>query len=176
MANDMIDRFLSTVSGYEDVGYDDIEGLSDEEVGAIVKRRARKAGSPAALVPQPGSMVRSSRDVMRRAPAGFPTFSLAAAIGAVSVQSIKVSRPVDITRLVMVPSGPGIVIDFMKVGDEDQLLTSGVPVEMYASGVFDARPDNFTTLPAGIDLTIQLRNTTAGALTCNVGFKGEVKR
>lgn len=178
MANDMVDNMLASISGLDNIGYDEIGEMSDEEVGAKVKRAARRAQAiaPVAAAPSAGSFVRSSRDVLRRAPGGFPTFSLAASIGTTTTLSIKTSRPTDITRLVAVPSGPGIVMDSFKVGDEEQLLTSGVPVEMYGAAVYDQRPDNFTTLPAGIDLTIQLRNTTAGALTCNIGFKGEVRR
>lgn len=178
MANDMVDSMLATISGIDDIGYDEIGEMSDEEVGAKVKRAARRARAvaPAAAAPSAGSFVRSSRDIIRRAPGGFPTFALAASIGATTTLSVKVSRPTDITRLVAVPSGAGIVMDSLKVGDEEQLLTSGVPVEMYGAAVFDQKPDNFTTLPAGIDLTITLRNTTAGALSCNIGFKGEVRR
>lgn len=175
MANDMVDRMLDAVSGLDEIGYD-VETLSDAEVGAIAKRRMRAAAPLAASQAQPGSFVRSSRDILRRAPGGFPSFSLAAAIGATATNAITVSRPVDISRLTITPSGPGIVMDSMKVGDEEQLLTSGVPVEMYGATVYDVRSDNFTTLPAGIPLTIVLRNTTAGALTANIGFKGEVKR
>lgn len=178
MPNDMVDQMLAAVSGLDEVGLDEIGYMTDEEVGAKVKRAARRAAAaaPAATTAAPGSFVRSSRDVLRRAPGGFPTFSLAATIGATSTQSIKVSRPTDITRLVAVPSGAGIVMDSLKVGDEEQLLTGGVPVELFGAQVYDSRPDNFSTLPASIDLTITLRNTTAGALTCNIGFKGEVKR
>jgi hypothetical protein len=178
MSNDMVDHMLASIAGLDEVGLDEIGELSDEEVGAKVKRAARKARNvqPSTSTAAPGAFVRSSRDVLRRAPGGFPMFSLAAAIGATTTQSIKTSRPTDITRLVAVPSGPGIVMDSLKIGDEEQLLTSGVPVEMYGATVYDQRADNFTTLPAGIDLTIQLRNTTVGALTCNIGFKGEVRR
>jgi hypothetical protein len=176
----MVDQMLQAVSGLDEVGYDSFSRLSDQEVGAIVKNRARQgaAARPAAAVAagQPGSFVRGTRELNRRAPAGFPTFSLAAAIGATSQQSITLSRPADITRLVIVPSAAGVVMDSMKIGDEEQLLNSGVPVELFAANVVDPRSDNFTTLPSGIPLTILLRNTTAGAITANIGFKAEVQR
>lgn len=188
MPNDMIDQMLQAVSGlqpvgYDGVGYDDVgfDGMSDSEVGAML-RRARVARTPVAAPPMNGGLssprfARSDRDVLRRAAGGFAQFSLAAAIGAIATNSAKVSRVAHTDRLLIIPSGPGIVIDSIKVGDDEQLLSPGVPVELYGTqALTDTLPDNFSPLGSGIDLTITLRNTTAGALTALAGFKAGVKR
>jgi hypothetical protein len=193
---ELVDRMLNAVSGYTDVGYTqvgddlvggDLVGMSDEEVGAAVKARmrmgarvapqrvARAPGAPTG-VPSP-MFARSSRDTLRRAAGGFTQFTLAAAIGSTNTQSMKVSRVAHTDRLLVVPSGAGIVIDSIKVGDEEQLLTPGVPVELYGvNALTDTLPDNFSPLGSGIDLTITLRNTTAGALTALAGVKAGVGR
>jgi hypothetical protein len=169
MANDMVDRFLSTVSGLENVGDDDDE---DSYVGAAAPNGMRNANR----LPSP-RFARSQRDTVRRAAGGFAQFSLAAAIGATATGTMKVSRVVNINRLLIIPSGAGIVMDSVKVGDEEQLLQSGVPVELYGTAALtDTLPDDFSPLASGIDLVITLRNTTAGALTALAGIKGDVKR
>lgn len=171
---DMVDRMLSAVSGDDDDFYDD-DGVSGlQEVGAAVPQRT--ARRPAGRLPSP-AFARSPRDTMRRASGGFAQFALAAAIGATATGVMKVSRVVHIDRLLIIPSGAGIVIDSIKVGDEEQLLQTGVPVEIYGvNALTDTLPDNFSPLQSGIDLVITLRNTTAGALTALVGVKGGVQR
>lgn len=184
---DMVDQMLAAVSGlqpvgFENVGYDIVgfDGASDAEVGRKVRQRMAQLSpqgqAPGAALPSP-RFARSDRDVERRAAGGFAQFSLAAAIGAVATNSAKVSRVAHTDRLLIIPSGPGIVIDSIKVGDDEQLLSPGVPVELFGtSALTDTLPDNFSPLGSGIDLTITLRNTTAGALTALAGFKAGVKR
>lgn len=186
MANDMVDTMLEAVSGLDQVGLAEIGYESDEEVGRKVKQMAaaRARGVPmhaAHLAPAPANpaartFLRSSREVARRAPGGVPGVTLAAAIGDVKTTTVTLSRPVDISRLVLVATAAGAVLDSLKIGDEEQLLSNGVPVELYSSTLFDPRPDNFSTLPSGIPMTFTFRNTTAGAITVNIGFKGEVNR
>ena len=169
MANDFVDSML------EASGIDDVAGMDPEDVGAAVAAAVRKkqaGGAP----PSPPFGV-SSRAVMRRAALGFPAFALAAAIGATNTQSAKVSRKFHPDRLLIVPSAAGILLDSVKIGDEEQLLAIGVPVELYGTAALnDSLPDNFTPVPSGIDVSITLRNSTAGALTALAGMKGGVPR
>lgn len=181
---DMVDRMLAAVSGDDDdyVGLQEV-GLDRAAIAARQRnRRAAMAAGQAPMTSVPGTppspvFARSSRDTLRRASGGFVQFSLAAAIGAVATNPMKVSRVVHIDRLLIIPSAPGIVIDSIKVGDEEQLLQPGVPVELYGTAALtDTLPDNFSPLQSGIDLVITLRNTTAGALTALIGVKGSVER
>src|SRR4029078_4026017 len=126
----------------------------------------------------------SARDVQRRAPLGFVedgtganSFSLAAAIGATTTMRAKVSRAAHVDRLLIVPRDPGVVIESIKVGDEEQTLASGVPAELYGQeALTDSVPDNFSPIGPGLDFIITLKNTTAGAITGTIGTKASCKR
>lgn len=169
MGNDYVDAILEGVEGIQEVGY-----MDPDEVGAAVANRLRRARPAAKASPMFG---RSSRDTQRRATGGFAAFSLAAAIGATNTQTLTPSRRVHIDRLLIIPSAAGIVIDSIKVGDEEQLLTPGVPVELYGTAALtDTLPDNFSPVESGIPISITLRNTTAGALTALAGIKAGVER
>jgi hypothetical protein len=127
---------------------------------------------------------RSGRETERRAPLGFTEdgtgnnfFTLAAAIGAITTMRAKVSRGSHVDRLLIVPSGNGAVIESIKVGDEEQTLASGVPVELYGQDALtDTLTDNFSPLGPGLDFIITLRNTTAVAITGTIGTKCAVLR
>lgn len=174
MPNDAVDMMLDAVSGIESIGYDSIAYEDDAEVGRKVKAKMRQAQAQG---PVPARQFgRSAREIARRAPGGVPGVTLLAALGDVKTTTVTLSRPVEISRLVLVPTAPGAVLDSLKIGDEEQLLSPGVVVELYDKTVYDPRPDNFTVLPAGIPLSFTFRNTTAGAITVNIGFKGEVNR
>lgn len=171
-----VDRMIANaVQGIAEVGYFDANDMA--EVGAVIARQAAQKGMvPGTAGPSP-QFGRTVAQILRRAPLGFPSFTLAAAIGATNSQSAKVSRKFHPDRLLIVPSAAGIVVDSVKVGDEEQLLTPGVPVELYGTlALTDSLPDNFTPVPSGIDVSITLRNTTAGALTALCGMKGGVER
>jgi hypothetical protein len=89
----------------------------------------------------------------------------------------KVSRVAHVNRLLIVPSAPGVVIDSIKVGDEEQTLASGVSVELYgATALTDTVPDNFSPIGPGLDFIVTLKNTTAGAITGTIGTKATCKR
>lgn len=176
------------------------------EVGALTEVGARKArkrmrrtaararargqrvmrtpmGRAGSGLPAPPFM-QSSRETERRAPLGFTEdgtganfFSLAAAIGAITTMRAKVSRVSHVDRLLIVPSAAGAVIESIKVGDEEQTLASGVPVELYGtSALTDTVPDNFSPIGPGLDFIITLRNTTAAAITGTIGTKCACKR
>lgn len=126
----------------------------------------------------------SARETERRAPLGFREdgtgaffFSLAAAIGATTTMRAKVSRVAHVNRLLIVPSAPGVVLTSVKVGDEEQLLDAGVPVELYSvAALTDTLPDNFSPLGPALDFIVTLFNTTAGAITGTIGTKAAAKR
>jgi len=126
----------------------------------------------------------SERNTSRRAPLGFKEegtganfFSLAAAVGATSTMVAKVSRVAHADRLLIVPSAPGVIIMSVKVGDVEQLLAAGSPVELYSEAALtDSVPDNFDPLGSGLDLIVVLQNTTAGAITGTIGAKCYVER
>lgn len=126
----------------------------------------------------------SARDTERRAPLGFSEdgtghnyFTLAASIGAITTMRAKVSRVAHVDRLLIVPSAAGAVLESVKVGDEEQTLASGVPVELYGtSALTDTVPDNFSPIGPGLDFIVTLRNTTASGITGTIGTKCAVKR
>ena len=183
------------VGGYDVSGDDAVIGNlvavgQLTEVGAAALRRARPAngggqatGASGAL-PSP-QFAMSSRNTERRAPLGFTEdgtgknfFSLAATIGAITTVRAKVSRVAHVDRLLIVASISGqVVIDSIKVGDEEQALASGVPVELYGvQALTDTKPDNFSPIGPGLDFIITLRNTAAAAVTGTIGVKAAVKR
>lgn len=166
---DFVDEMMEAVSGISEVGYE------YEDVGAATPRpRARRM--PGMSPPSPRFGI-TERSVLRRAPLGFPQFTLGAAIGATNTQSAKCSRKFHPDRLLIVPSAAGIVVDSIRIGDEEQTLNPGVPVELYGTlALTDSLPDNFTPVASGIDVYITLRNTTAGALTALAGMKGGCER
>lgn len=193
MANDGVygDDVVGDIEG-------EIEGLVEvgalTEVGAAkVRRRLNSirqrtaSGTPRRAIgsglPSP-PFAMSGRDTERRAPLGFSEdgtgrnfFTLAAAIGAITTMRAKVSRVSHVDRLLIVPSAAGAVIESIKVGDEEQTLASGVPVELYGtSALTDTVPDNFSPIGPGLDFIITLRNTTASAITGTIGTKAACKR
>lgn len=170
------------VSGAGNMDESTIQGLVNvgelTEVGAAHLRKA-KAAHPSLPSPQ---FERSARDTERRAAAGFIEDGTGAAFatmaaGATSIMRSKVSRAAHLNRLLIVPSGPGIVLRSIKIGDEEQLLASGAPVELYSvSALTDTLPDNFSPLGPALDCVIEMVNTTAGALTATLGYKAQCKR
>jgi len=89
----------------------------------------------------------------------------------------KVSRKAHINRLLIVPSAPGMVLASIKVGDVEQLLAPGAPVELYSTAALtDTLPDNFDPLSEALDVTISLTNTTLAPITGTIGVKAECER
>lgn len=154
---------------------------------------ARNAPAPRPTQPRPGNRApmsnpqqfqQSSRETDRRAPLGFTEdgtgrnfFTLSASIGATTTMRAKVSRAAHVDRLLIVPSAPGVVVQSIQVGDEEQVLAPGVPAELYgAAALTDSNSDNFSPIGPGLDLVITLKNTTAGAITGTIGTKCAVRR
>lgn len=146
---------------------------------AAAERQASLMDSP----PSP-EFARSSRDTKRRAPLGFTEettgakfFTLAAVIGASTTMRAKVSRAAHVDRLLIVPSGPGAVIQSIFIGDEEQVLAAGAPVELYGpDALTDSVPDNFSPIGPALDMLVVLVNTTAVAITGTIGVKASVRR
>ncbi len=170
--------FENEIGGLVEVGH--LDEIGAAKVSNLVKRltAAATGGKPSP------AFARSSRDTERRAPLGMTEdgtgrsyFSLAATIGATTTMRGKVSRVAHVNRLLIVPSAAGAVIGSIKVGDEEQCLAGGVPVELYgASALTDTEPDNFSPLGPALDFILQLVNTTASAITGTIGCKALVKR
>jgi hypothetical protein len=187
------------MSMYDDVSGDDVSGIEETisglvsvgaltEVGANqLRKKARRGGAaPAASggrLPSP-PFAQSGRDTERRAPLGFTEdgtgaafFSLPAVLGSTTTMRAKVSRVAHVDRLLIVPTAPGVVIESIKVGDEEQTLASGVSVELYGvTALTDTVPDNFSPIGPGLDFIVTLKNTTAGAITGTIGTKASCKR
>jgi hypothetical protein len=187
---DYVDELLRRTSVSGSGGSMDAEMMQDEigalvevgtldEVGAAAVTQLLKKASAAK-----NPFSRSERSTQRRAPLGMVEdgtgrnfFSLAATVGAVTTMKGKVSRVAHINRLLIVPSLAGVVIASIKVGDEEQLLAPGVPVELYGtSALTDTEPDNFSPLGPALDLAITLQNTVATAITGTIGCKALCKR
>lgn len=151
--------------------------------GVIRGRAPQRMGTAGSGLPSP-PFAMSGRDTERRAPLGFSEdgtgrnfFTLAAAIGAITTMRAKVSRVAHVDRLLIVPSAPGAVMESIKVGDEEQTLAAGVPVELYGSSALtDSLSDNFSPIGPGLDFIVVIRNTTANAITGTIGTKCAVKR
>ena len=78
----------------------------------------------------------------------------------------KVSRVAHPNRLLIVPSGPGAVLQSIKVGDEEQVLAAGAPVELYSTvALNDTIPDDFSPVGPALDFVVVLENTTVVAIT-----------
>lgn len=187
---DYIDEMLEDIDD-DETEDDEIEGLVEvgalTEVGArklrLRRKRRQKRHKVGGPLPSP-PFARSGRDVQRRAPAGFIEdtsganfFSLAAVIGATTTMRSKVSRSALVDRLLIIPSAPGAVISSILVGDEEQALATGAPVELYSpAALTDAVADDFSPIGPALDMVVVLRNTTAVAITGTMGFKAQVKR
>jgi hypothetical protein len=188
--DDVVGALEAEIAGLVEVGALTEVGAARvrRKMGAVRQQRmaAPQQAQPRSIgsgLPSP-PFAQSGRDTERRAPLGFVEdgtgrnfFTLAAAIGAITTMRAKVSRVSHVDRLLVVPSSAGAVIESIKVGDEEQTLASGVPVELYGSSALtDTVPDNFSPIGPGLDFIITLRNTTASAITGTIGTKCACKR
>jgi len=173
------------ISGLEEVG-------ALTEVGAAAARDLKK-GVPVAQVrqkvkrmmgklPSP-AFARSPRDTQRKGPLGFTEdvtgakfFTIPAGIGQTTTLRAKVSRAAHGVRLLILPNSPGGVIQSLAVGDEEQALAAGAPLELYGSEAFADQPDDFSPVGPALDMVITLMNTTVAAITGTIGLKAEVQR
>jgi hypothetical protein len=146
---------------------DEIDDLIDQVSGVGAVARAKAPGN--------AQMARSSRDVGKRAPLGFGTYSLATL--ASTTLTTRVQRAFAADRLLITSSALGITVTSIKVGDEEQVLGGGVPAELYGpTAMADSKADDFTPSPGGIDFSITLNNTSGASIVGAVGMKGYVKR
>lgn len=183
--DEMIVGQLVEVGALEEVGARKVLRVRDMRkrralLAALMRRASRGIGRGKPSPP----FARSARETERRAPLGFIEdgtganfFSLAAAIGATTTMRGKVSRTAHPDRLLIVPSAPGAVLQSLMVGDDEQLLASGAPVELYStSALTDQIPDNFSPIGPALDFVVTLQNTTAVAITGTIGIKAACKR
>lgn len=187
MGDDVVGDLEQEIAGLVEVGALTEVGAARMRRRASTIRQRVPRGTPSRSIgsglPSP-PFAMSGRDTERRAPLGFTEdgtgrnyFTLAAAIGAITTMRAKVSRVSHVDRLLIVPSAPGAVIESIKVGDEEQTLAAGVPVELYGSSALtDTVPDNFSPIGPGLDFIITLRNTTASGITGTIGTKAACKR
>jgi hypothetical protein len=164
---DYVDEIMAAggVHGIVPVGYDPY-GIT--RVGAD--------GAPVGVAPPSPPFGRSGRYVFRRAPLGFPSGTVPAnsTLAFVTQQVSRVYHP---DRLLIIPAAPGLVIDSIRVGDEEQTVTAGAAVELYGvEALTDSKPDNFSPVQTGTAVTILLRNTTAAGIAVTLGMKGGVER
>lgn len=127
---------------------------------------------------------RSARETSRRAPLGFTElgtgarfFTLPAGVGMQTTMHAKVQRSAHVDRLLIVPDAPGAVIQSIMIGDDEQVLSPGAPVELYSEfALTDSLADNFSPLERALDFIVTLVNTTAGEITGTIGCKARVER
>lgn len=202
---DFVEEAMSDVAGGGDGGFAEedfeeyVEGLVEvgaiSEVGAkrvmrgrgplkkvaLLKRALGEYTGPGEGLPSP-PFGQSQRSTERRAPLGFEedgtgaNFFTIAASGQ-TIMRAKVSRVAHVNRLLIVPSAPGVVLQSILVGDEEQMLQPGAPVELYSTeALTDTLPDNFSPLSAALDFVAVLNNTTLAPITGTIGIKASVKR
>jgi hypothetical protein len=161
-------------------GRDDIDDLIDQvsgvdEVGARAKRNKAIAMSSQAMEAARAKLLRTTGEVARRAPMGFGAISLATTVTTTYTQRPQRSYHPDV--LLIVPSATGLLITSFKVGDEEQLMGSSVPVEMYGTAALSQTlPDDFSAVASGMDLALTMNNPTAGTITGSAGVKGQILR
>lgn len=156
-----------------------------QRAAEILADAMRGRGAPArgTNLPSP-AFYRSGRETARRAPLGFVEertgarfFTLPGGVGQTTTMAGKVSRVSHIDRLLIVPDAPGAVIQSIMIGDEEQVLSPGAPVELYSEfALTDALPDNFSPLQSALDFKVVLMNTTVGPITGTIGCKALVER
>lgn len=143
-----------------------------QQTMASQQLRARLPGAAPPTVP----FGRSDRALFRRAPLGFPNGTILAGASSNFVTQ-QVSRVFHPDRLLIIPSAPGVVVDSIRVGDEEQTVTPGTPVELYGTAALtDTLPDNFSPVQTGTTVTVNLRNTTGAPIDVTIGMKGGVQR
>jgi hypothetical protein len=194
---DEVDRYMdhNQVAGLMRVGYLTPVGAEaaiaaldqgdPARAAAIVARDPLSGGIPrtGTNLPNP-AFYRSGRETSRRAPLGFKQdgtgasfFTLLAGVGQIVTMSGKVSRVAHVDRLVIIPSAPGAVVNSIMIGDEEQVLSPGAPVELYSDfALTDPLPDDFSPLQSALDFKIVLMNTTAAQITGTIGCKARVER
>lgn len=172
MANDgFVEDIMRSagVSGLERVGYD--------PYGNLVRVGQDGGVSPMPGLPPPSPpFARSVRSTLRRAPLGFPSNTVPANASFTFV-SQQVSRVFHPDRLLIIPAAPGLVIQSIRIGDEEQVVTPGAAVELYGTAALtDTKPDNFSPVQTGTAVTIILQNTTGAGIAATLGMKGGVER
>jgi hypothetical protein len=81
------------------------------------------------------------------------------------------------SRLVVVPSDTGFVVDAIKIGDEDLIVGSkSVAAEMFSVNAMLGPSDDMPAAAPGMTIAVRVTNTTGGTLTCAAAMRGDVVR
>lgn len=152
------------------------EYVGAEYVGDDIDELVKQAGGGRPRGAAAGNMMqRSDRSIGKRGPLGFGAYSIATGVSQTFIA--RVQRAFHPDRLLVTSSAIGMLVTSIKIGDEEQILGGDVPAELYGTAALaDVKPDDFTPAPGGLDISITLRNSTAGTITGTVGMKGFVKR
>lgn len=156
-----IDAMVNAVGEEYEIGAD----------GAVRRKVPRRGAAPAGQRP---GFQRTAAQIQRRPALGFGAFSIATT--ATATLTARPQRAFKGNRLLIVPSAAGLLIQSFRIGDEEQLLNPGVPVEMYGPLALADDPDDFTPLASGMDAVLVLSNPTGGTITGSAGIKGFVFR
>lgn len=149
--------------------------VGEDYVGDDIDDLVRQAGGGRTHRAVSVPMARSTREIGKRGPLGFGSYSLAT--GVTQAFTARVQRAFHSDRLLVTSSAIGILITSVKIGDEEQVLGGSVPAELYGvNALADVKSDDFSPAPAGLDITITLSNPTAGTITGTIGMKGFIKR
>ncbi len=184
--DDEDDDYLLDALSVSGMGDTEIVGHDDDEIGAKRRRRRRrsrrtrraKKGSALRkiLLRNAGAVLHRGVNTRRRYPLGITPDSVAA--GA-SVQ-LPAAAPQSLFRpeRLIIPSD--IAFDFgvsdIKVGNTSQFAQSSeVPAALFSEVAIDSNV-NFDTAEVGNQISIAVRNKTAGAIEFTAGFVGTVAK
>lgn len=149
------------------VGGLDIVGYAEDHVGAAEFVGAMPAAGAYGMAGK--RLVTSTPDVARRQVAPIPSQQIAA--GATVTLTFRPQRPLRIERLVLdgfvnnQTGLGGIFVSEINVGAEPQFVNSGdAPISVFSPFSFGTALQGNTAVP-GIDVSIQIRNTTGQPAT-----------
>lgn len=78
-------------------------------------------------------------------------------------------------RLLVMPSSSGLLIDSIRLDGTEQLVSPGVPVEIYGIGTEGLVADRLGMPLFGPGDSITLRNPSGEAITVSLGLKGRIE-
>lgn len=152
------------VDGYGEVGLADIVG--DAVKQAVAKVQQRRGQAPPRMTGLVGAqrVVRDTASIARRQMAPMPLVTVPA--NQTLTVTFRPQRPIRAERLVLDGSmTAGLFVTDFLIGAEPQFVNAGaVPVSVFAPSAFNMELRGNTAQP-GIDVTIQLQNTTGAPIT-----------
>lgn len=143
--------------------FDIVGAGGDFEVGARGRRGPVRGGAGGRFA---GVTARATPETTPRVLIiGFPTFGSIAAAGT-ATQSVRPQKPFRADRLVIPVAAVGIVINQFLIGTDPVFANAGGEVDatVFSATAVGTQLQANTAIP-GIDITLQLTNTTAAAVT-----------